>query len=259
MTKSRYNHAQKGGTDYDKNDSKTSGRDPALEYFLCGRFPRRLCNPFPCRSLRLRTDGKPDGDGFERPFYGMGGIGTPSAGDGDLRLRCDRLLYADKLYKLTYAEAGDLGGCGRSRTYGPAAGLVLADCGCLPDLFLLSIPVADGFNSATVFITNNFKQSVLGWTQYALTKDKEFKRKAVLYSNTVLMFFLGALLGVTGVAAFGNALGACVGFIPLAVARIFISIGELPVEDETPEETEEEAEEMLEEAKILEKEEKKKI
>ena len=36
---------------------------------------------------------------------------------------------------------GDLGGCGRSRTYGPAAGLVLADCGCLPDLFLLSIPV----------------------------------------------------------------------------------------------------------------------
>lgn len=96
---------------------------------------------------------------------------------------------------------------------------------------------ADGFNSATVFITNNFKQSVLGWTQYALTKDKEFKRKAVLYSNTVLMFFLGALLGVTGVAAFGNALGACVGFIPLAVARIFISIGELPVEDETPEET----------------------
>ena len=75
----------------------------------------------------------------------------------------------------------------------------------------------------------------------------------------VKLLFLGALLGVTGVAAFGNALGACVGFIPLAVARIFISIGELPVEDETPEETEEEAEEMMEEAKILEKEEKKKI
>lgn len=37
---------------------------------------------------------------------------------------------------------------------------------------------ADGFNSATVFITNNFKQSVLGWTQYALTKDKEFKEKS---------------------------------------------------------------------------------
>ena len=131
-----------------------------------------------------------------------------------------------------------------------AAGLGLT--ALLPDWFS---PIAGVYP----IFTNNFKQSVLGWTQYALTKDKEFKRKAVLYSNTVLMFFLGALLGVTGVAAFGNALGACVGFIPLAVARIFISIGELPVEDETPEETEEEAEEMMEEAKILEKEEKKKI
>ncbi len=118
---------------------------------------------------------------------------------------------------------------------------------------------ADGFNSATVFITNNFKQSVLGWTQYALTKDKEFKRKAVLYSLTTFLFFLGALLGVTAVDIFGNSYGAFVGLFPLAVARVIISIGELPVEDETSEETEEEAEEMLEEAKILEKEEKKKI
>lgn len=39
---------------------------------------------------------------------------------------------------------------------------------------------ADGFNSATIFMTNNFKQSVLGWLQYGLTKDKEFKRKAIL-------------------------------------------------------------------------------
>ena len=38
------------------------------------------------------------------------------------------------------------------------------------------------------------EQTICNWK-----KDKEFKRKAVLYSNTVLMFFLGALLGVTGV------------------------------------------------------------
>ena len=81
----------------------------------------------------------------------------------------------------------------------------------------------------------------------------------MIYSKTVLNLFLVALIVFKVVAALVNALGSCVGFIPLAVARIFISIGELPVEDETPEETEEEAEEMLEEAKILEKEEKKKI
>ena len=108
-----------------------------------------------------------------------------------------------------------------------------------------------------MFITNNFKQSVLGWTQYALTKDKEFKRKAVLYSLTTFLFFVGALLGVTAVDIFGPSYGAYVGFLPLIVARIFISIGELPVEDETPEETEEEAVELFEEAKALEKVEKK--
>ena len=115
---------------------------------------------------------------------------------------------------------------------------------------------ADGFNSATVFMTNNLKQAVLGWTQYVITKDSEFKRKAVLYTNTVLLFFIGTLAGVSSVAAFGACKGAFTGLLPLAVARVLISIGEIPVEDETPEETEEEAEEMLEEAKILEKEEK---
>ena len=37
-------------------------------------------------------------------------------------------------------------------------------------------------------MTNNFKQSVLGWLQYGLTKDKEFKRKAILYTYTVISF-----------------------------------------------------------------------
>ena len=54
---------------------------------------------------------------------------------------------------------------------------------------------ADGFNSATIFMTNNFKQSVLGWLQYGLTKDKEFKRKAILYTYTVISFFLGVVFG----------------------------------------------------------------
>ena len=62
------------------------------------------------------------------------------------------------------------------------------------------------------------------------------------------------MAGVSSVAAFGACKGAFTGLIPLT--RIFFSIGELPVEDETPAETEMEAEEMLEEAKVLEKEEK---
>lgn len=110
---------------------------------------------------------------------------------------------------------------------------------------------ADGFNSATIFMTNNFKQSVLGWVQYALTKDKEFKRKAVLYTYTVTSFFVGVILGALAVGWFGI-YGAYVGFLPLAAARIFIAIGTAPVENETPAETEAEAVEELKEAEKME-------
>lgn len=36
---------------------------------------------------------------------------------------------------------------------------------------------ADGFNSATIFMTNNFKQSVLGWLQYGLTRIRNLREK----------------------------------------------------------------------------------
>lgn len=43
-----------------------------------------------------------------------------------------------------------------------------------------------------------------------------------------------------------------IGFVPLIVARLFMYIGKIPVENGTPEETEEEAKEALEEANLLE-------
>ncbi len=89
---------------------------------------------------------------------------------------------------------------------------------------------ADGFNSATIFMTNNFKQSVLGWVQFALTKDNESKRKAVLYTYTVICFFLGVILGAWAVDRFGI-YGAYVGFFPLAVARFFVFEGSSTAEN----------------------------
>ena len=107
----------------------------------------------------------------------------------------------------------------------------------------------------TIFMTNNFKQSVLGWLQYGLTKDKEFKRKAILYTYTVISFFLGVVLGAWAVGQFGI-YSAYVGFLPLAAARTFIAVGTAPLESETPEETAVEAAEEMEEAEKLEKEQK---
>lgn len=112
---------------------------------------------------------------------------------------------------------------------------------------------AGGFNSASIFTTNNYKQALLGWTQYILTKDKEFLRKGIIYSFTVLSFFGGACLGAWSVYIL-NVRGAYVAFIPLVLARILIAVGESPVEDETPAELAAEATEEAEEAVLLEEE-----
>lgn len=114
---------------------------------------------------------------------------------------------------------------------------------------------AGGFNSSSIFTTNNFKQSVLGWTQYALTKDKKFKKKAVIYSVTVLSFFMGACIGSWSVYTF-DVHGAYIAFIPLVIAWIVITISETSVEDDTPEEIAVEAATKAQEALLLKKEQK---
>ncbi|MCI6888300.1 MAG: hypothetical protein MR868_13815 [Lachnospiraceae bacterium] len=38
---------------------------------------------------------------------------------------------------------------------------------------------AGGYNSASTFSTNNLKQCVWGWTEYAVTREEKAKEKAV--------------------------------------------------------------------------------
>lgn len=80
---------------------------------------------------------------------------------------------------------------------------------------------ASGYNSASIFTTNNYKQTLLAWTQYFITKDAQFLRKGIMYTFTVLAFFIGACIGSVSVYAFG-AYGAFIGFIPLIVARLML-------------------------------------
>lgn len=78
---------------------------------------------------------------------------------------------------------------------------------------------SNGYNSATIFSSNNFKQAVLGWTQYIRTKDKEYRKKGILYTNTVLSFFIGACYGAWAVKLFAVR-AAYLGFVPLATGWI---------------------------------------
>ena len=80
---------------------------------------------------------------------------------------------------------------------------------------------AKGYNSASIFSTNNFRQCIFGWTQFAITHDKKALEKASLYTITVLSFVFGALIGAIATNAFGT-YGAFAGFIPLIVARVLL-------------------------------------
>ncbi len=84
---------------------------------------------------------------------------------------------------------------------------------------------AEGYNSASIFITNNYKQLLLAWTRYFIEKDRKLLAKAVLYSMTVISFFAGACVGCFSVYSWGK-YGAFVCLIPLAAARLLLWAGE---------------------------------
>ncbi len=111
---------------------------------------------------------------------------------------------------------------------------------------------AGGYNSASIFCSNNFKQSVLSWTQFVVTGDRSFIRRGILYSFTVLSFFAGGIAAALLIGAVGRAAGwACL--VPLVVARVLIALGGLPAVPGTPEERAMEAEEDLAEQEELER------
>lgn len=80
---------------------------------------------------------------------------------------------------------------------------------------------ARGYNCASVFVSNNVKQSALAWTEYCLSHSPEEKRKAVVYTFTVMSFFFGALAGSLAALKIG-AHGALIGLFPLFVASLLL-------------------------------------
>ena len=89
---------------------------------------------------------------------------------------------------------------------------------------------AKGYNSATIFSTNNVKQAVLGWTEYIRTKDLKQKDKAKFYTLTLTCFHAGVAAGF-GAVNFWSALGAWAGLIPLLSAFGLTVIADQVLED----------------------------
>ncbi len=54
---------------------------------------------------------------------------------------------------------------------------------------------ASGFNSSTIFSTNNVKQAVMGFAEYCCDRDYSHLRRTVFFGQTIIAFHLGAALG----------------------------------------------------------------
>ena len=80
--------------------------------------------------------------------------------------------------------------------------------------------------SSTIFSTNNYKQTLLAWTRYHMTHDLAQKKRALLFTNTLILFHLGVLVGYFAVEYLG-AHGIWVAFVPLVTAvGLVIPVGE---------------------------------
>lgn len=81
----------------------------------------------------------------------------------------------------------------------------------------------DGYNSSTIFTTNNLKQCVLSWTQYLLDHEETMRRRAWFYTITVGAFTAGALTGCMAVLKLGYT-GVLWGLAFIAVAGVLSSL-----------------------------------
>ena len=82
------------------------------------------------------------------------------------------------------------------------------------------------YNSSTIFSTNNYKQTLLAWTRYHMSHDLAQKKRAWLFTNTLILFHLGVLVGYFAVKYIG-AHGIWVAFVPLVTAvRLVIPVRE---------------------------------
>lgn len=80
---------------------------------------------------------------------------------------------------------------------------------------------ADGYNSATIFSTNNLKQFTWGFTEYFRSGSKMALDKGCFYGLTLLMFLTGAWLGIVAVDCLGTR-GGIIGLIPLVFAYLIL-------------------------------------
>ena len=80
------------------------------------------------------------------------------------------------------------------------------------------------YNSSTIFSTNNYKQTLLSWTKYIQDKDDVQKKRAMLFTITLVAFHVGVLVGYYAVK-FWTVKGIWIALVPVVTALLIVSPG----------------------------------
>lgn len=80
-----------------------------------------------------------------------------------------------------------------------------------------SFPGVHGYNSSTIFSTNNLKQTTIAITEYICNKDKDKLHKAKFYGKVLISFHLGVAIAFICTNLFGMQ-GVWIGIVPTITA-----------------------------------------
>ncbi len=72
---------------------------------------------------------------------------------------------------------------------------------------------AEGYNSATIFSTNNLRQCITSFTEYFYSKDQKALHKGIFYGRVLLFFHIGVVISCIASFSF-QSLGALIGILP---------------------------------------------
>ena len=81
----------------------------------------------------------------------------------------------------------------------------------------------NGYNSSTIFSTNNFRQFVWGVTEFVCSGSSEAQKRGVYYGITLFMFLSGSFLGFASVDWLGIK-GGLLGLIPLGISGAILKM-----------------------------------
>lgn len=78
---------------------------------------------------------------------------------------------------------------------------------------------AEGFNSSTIFCSNNSKQALFGWIDYVLTGKHESFKQGLFYTATLVFFYVAVVISVFMSDRFG-ATAILLELLPLALVAV---------------------------------------